>query len=84
MALSIAKPSRLRTRRTACPHCGPSNDSMHLKDVVELALGVLAGTALVLILIPLAIIAWKACIDFRSDGASHSILYHPLEDWTRY
>ena len=35
-------------------------------------------------LVPLGIMAWKACTDFLSDRESHSILYHPLEDWTPY
>jgi len=37
-----------------------------------------------LMLVPLAVIAWKSCADFFSDKVSHSIFYHPLEDWTRY
>jgi hypothetical protein len=47
-------------------------------------LSVLAGLVLALMLVPLAVIAWKACSDFLSDKVPHSIFYHPLEDWTRY
>jgi hypothetical protein len=44
----------------------------------------LAAIALVLMLVPLGIMAWKACTDFLSNNESHSILYRPLEDWTPY
>ena len=40
--------------------------------------------ALALMLVPLEIMAWKSYRDFLTDRDSHSILYHPLEDWTRY
>jgi hypothetical protein len=51
---------------------------------VETGLSVLAGLVLALMLVPLAVIAWKSCSDFLSDKVSHSIFYHPLEDWTQY
>ena len=51
--------------------------------VVETGLSVLAGLVLALMLVPLAVIAWKSCSDFLSDKVSHSIFYHPLEDWTQ-
>ena len=52
-------------------------------SAIENGLSVFAGLVLVLMLVPLAFIAWKSCSDFLSDKVSHSILYHPLEDWTR-
>jgi hypothetical protein len=52
--------------------------------IVETGLSVLAGLILALMLVPLVVIAWKSCSDFLSDKVSHSIFYHPLEDWTRY
>jgi len=52
--------------------------------LIETGLGILAAIALTLMLVPLGIMAWKSCQDFLSDRDSHSILYHPLEDWTRY
>jgi hypothetical protein len=83
MALSMLEPSRTRAQHSVCSHCGRSIDSLR-PTRVETGLSVLAGLVLALILVPLAIIAWKSCSDFLSDRASYSIFYHPLEDWTRY
>ena len=83
MALSALERSRTRAQRSVCSHCGHSIDSL-CPTRVETGLSVLAGLVLVLMLVPLAVIAWKSCSDFLSDRASHSIFYHPLEDWTRY
>jgi hypothetical protein len=83
MALSTLEPSRTRAHHSVCPHCGRSVDS-HRPTRVETGLSVLAGLVLALMLVPLAVIAWKSCADFLSDKVSHSIFYHPLEDWTRY
>jgi hypothetical protein len=52
--------------------------------MLETGLSVLAGLALALMLVPMAVIAWKSCSDFLSDKPSHSIFHRPLEDWTRY
>jgi hypothetical protein len=82
MALSVLESSKTRVQKSACPHCGRSID-VPRPAVVETVLGVLAVLALALMLIPLAVIAWKSCSDFLSDKLSHSIIYHPLEDWTR-
>jgi hypothetical protein len=82
MTLSTLEPSRTRAHDSVCPHCGRSVDSLR-PTRVETGLTVLAGLVLALMLVPLAVIAWKSCFDFLSDGASHSIFYHPLEDWTR-
>lgn len=75
--------SRTRDRQSLCPHCGRSVNSEH-PAIVETGLSILAGLVLTLMLVPLAVIAWKSFSDFLSDKASHSIFYHPLEDWTRY
>lgn len=83
MALSTLESSRTRAQRPVCPQCGRSVHSPR-SAIVETALSVLAGLVLALILVPLAVIAWKSCSDFLSDKVSHSIFYHPLEDWTRY
>lgn len=83
MALSTLESSRTRAQRSVCLHCGRSIHSPR-SAVVETGLSVLAGLVLALILVPLAVIVWKSCSDFLSDRVSHSIFYHPLEDWTRY
>jgi len=83
MILSTLESSRLRCQRSVCPHCGRSVDPSR-PAIVETGLIVLAGLVLALMLAPLAIIAWKSCSDFLSDRVSHSIFFHPLEDWTRY
>jgi len=83
IALSTLESSRTRSEHSVCPHCGRSIDSLR-PTRVETGWTVLAGLALALMLVPLAVIAWKSCSDFLYDKASHSIFYHPLEDWTRY
>ena len=84
MALSTLEPSKTPAPNPVCPHCGRSVDKPRRSTIVEIGLSVLAGLALALMLVPLTVIAWKACSDFLSGRVSHSILYHPLEDWTRY
>jgi hypothetical protein len=84
MVLSILEPSEKRSQQPVCPHCGRSADLACRSSIVANALRVLAGLVLALMLVPLAIIAWKACSDFLSDRTSHSVFYHPLEDWTQY
>jgi len=71
------------TQHSVCPHCGRQVDPARLQSIIETILGILAGLSLLLMLVPLGIIAWKSCADFLSDEGSHSILYHPLEDWTQ-
>lgn len=83
MALSTLESSRTRSQRSVCPQCGRSVHSPR-SAMVETGLSVLAGLVLALVLVPLAVIAWKSCSDFLSDRVSHSIFYHPLEDWSRY
>lgn len=83
MALSILELSKTRVQHPVCSHCGRSVDSPR-PAIVETGLSALAVLVLALMLVPLAVIAWKSCSDFLSDKVSHSIFYHPLEDWTRY
>ena len=83
MAPSTLESSRTQAQHSVCSHCGRSIDSLS-PNRVETGLSVLAGIVLALMLVPLAVIAWKSCSDFLSDRASHSIFYHPLEDWIRY
>jgi hypothetical protein len=83
MTLSTLEFSRTRGPHSVCPHCGRSVDSPR-RAIVETGLSVLAGLVLALMLVPLAVIAWKSCSDFLTDRVSHSIFFHPLEDWTRY
>lgn len=83
MAVSTLESSRTRAQRSVCPQCGRSVHSPR-SAIVDTGLSILAGLVLALMLTPLVVIAWKSCSDFLSDKASHSIFYHPLEDWTRY
>jgi hypothetical protein len=83
MALSTLESSRTRAQRSACPQCGRSAYSPP-PAIFETGLSALAGLVLALMLVPFAVIAWKSCSDFLSDRVSHSILYHPLENWTEY
>ena len=84
MTLSTLESPTRRPQHSVCPHCGGHLDPAPPSSIVENALGVLAGLALVLMLVPLGMIAWKSCADFLSDRSSHSILYHPLEDWAQH
>jgi hypothetical protein len=82
MAISTLELSRVR--QSVCPHCGHHVESPPRTSWIETGLGILASIALVLMLVPLGIMAWKSCTDFLTDRESPSILYHPLEDWTPY
>lgn len=82
MAISTLELTRMR--RSVCSHCRHHLASPHRTSWIETGLGILAIVALALMLVPLGIMAWKSCRDFLSDRDSHSILYQPLEDWTRY
>ena len=86
MALSALESTSTRTRvsRPVCPHCGHCVDLSPRRSFIDPALKVLAGLVLAILLVPLAVIVWKSCADFLSNRVSHSILYHPLEDWTHY
>jgi hypothetical protein len=76
--------ARHRRSPSTCPHCGRSLNRGGLTQILETVLGSLAGLAMVLILIPLAMTAWKSCADVFSDGDSRSVIFYPLEDWTHY
>ena len=82
MALSVLESSKTRDQESVCPHCGRSLESSR-PAVAETVLSVLAGLALALMLVPVAVIVWKSFSDFLSEKLSHSIIYHPLEDWTQ-
>ena len=71
-------------QRPTCPRCGHPMEPRPRNTWIETGSGILAAVALLLLLIPLGIMAWKSCRDILCDLESHSILYHPLEDWTRY
>jgi hypothetical protein len=78
--------SKSASDRAKCQHCGrsrtPASESGR-RFVRETGISVLAGMALVPVLVPLALLAWKLCAAVLSREL-HSILYHPLEDWTQY
>jgi hypothetical protein len=73
-----------RLRKSVCPHCGHPVHTKPRNRWIETGLGILAIIVLALILVPIGIMAWKLCTDFLFDSASQSILFQPLEDWTRY
>lgn len=82
MAISTLELTRMR--QSVCPHCGHRVDCRPRTSWIETGLGILAIVALTLMLLPLGIMAWKACTNFLSDREPLSILFHPLEDWTNY
>ena len=84
MTLSTLEHLRVPAQRSVCPHCGRSVELSFSPSIIETGLRILAGLALTMILVPLGVFAWKSCSDFLSDRVSHSILYHPLEEWTPY
>ena len=87
MTISTREPHRAQVQHLSCPHCGLPVDTPctpHRRFILETAVRLLAGAALVLMLVPLGIVAWKSCANFLSDRESHSVLFQPLEDWTRY
>lgn len=71
-------------RQSVCPHCGHAVERAERSSWIRTGLGVLALVAMALMLLPLGIMTWKACANLLSDIESRSILFHPLEDWTRY
>lgn len=73
-----------RDRQSVCPHCGRPTDRAQRYPWIETGLGILALAAFACVLLPLGIVAWKACANLMSDRESHSVLFQPLEDWTRY
>ena len=81
MTISTLEATPVRQR--ICPHCGHPVDTESRTSWIETGLGILAGAVLAMMLVPLGVLAWKSCTDFLSNSESHSILFHPLEDWTR-
>jgi hypothetical protein len=73
-----------RVRPSVCPHCGRTDGWAQRHPWIETGLGILALAAMALLLVPLGILTWKACSNLLSESESHSILFHPLEDWSRY
>lgn len=86
MALSALESTSTRTRGSCpvCPHCGRYVNLRPRRSFIQPVLTILGGLVLAIMLAPPAVIVWKLCADFLSDRASHSIFYHPLEDWTQY
>ena len=84
MKMALSTLEFMRVRQSACPHCGHPLNTEHRTPWIETGLGILATVMLALMLVPLGIIAWKSCTDVLSERDSHSILFQPLEDWTRY
>jgi hypothetical protein len=84
MTMTLSTLELTRARRSVCPHCGRSIDTKSRISWIETGLGILACIVLALILVPLGIMGWKSFTDFLTERASHSILFQPLEDWTRY
>jgi hypothetical protein len=84
MTLLTLESTRHRRSTSTCPHCGRSINRSGLTQILESVLGSFAGLAMVLILIPLAMTAWKSCADIFSNDDSRSVFFHPLEDWTRH
>ena len=82
MAISTFEFTRMQ--QSVCPRCGHQVESRPRIAWIETGLGILAIIALALMLVPLGIMAWKSCRHFLTDRESNSILYSPLEDWTRY
>ena len=81
MTIATLKPFK---GKFVCPRCGHHIGSTRRYDWIVIGLGILATAALLLMLVPLGITAWNACIDFLSKKDSHSIFYQPLEDWTPF
>ena len=84
MTLLTLDSARHRKSPSTCQHCGRSVKRAGLTEILETVLGSLAAVAMLLILLPLAMNAWKSCVDIFSNDDSHSVVSHPLEDWTHY
>ena len=71
-------------QQSVCPQCGRDMEPPQRHAWIETGLRVLALIAITMMLVPLGMITWRACANLLSDRDSHSILFHPLEDWTHY
>ena len=84
LRLSDLKARMTRDQAIQCPHCRHSGGRSDHAIIIENRLRILAGIVFVAVLVPLAVIAWKFFSDSLSDCVSHSIITHPLGDWTHY
>ena len=82
--MAISTLELTRVRQSVCPYCGRPVERAQRHPWIETGLGILALAAIALMLVPLGIMTWKACTILLSESESHSILFHTLEDWTRY
>ena len=76
--------ANFRTQPTVCSHCGRPIDRPRHQGFVEYGFRILVGLALTSLVVPLTVFVWKSCSYLVSDRLSHSIIIHPLEDWTRF
>ena len=87
MTYSTLDAPGFQEQHSVCPHCGGPLDitnTSRVRFILETGMAIVAGLALALMLVPLGIVAWESCTDFLSGRVSHSIVFQPLEDWTRY
>ena len=82
--MTISTPELTGVGQSVCPHCCCPVEPAPRHPWIETGLGILALAVLALMLAPLGIMIWKACTNLISESESHSILFHPLEDWIRY
>lgn len=76
--------ANVRSRRIVCTQCGRPIEGSRYPDRIEFGLRILVVVVLTLLAAPLAVLAWKFCSDLASDHLSHSIVSHPLEDWSQF
>jgi hypothetical protein len=73
-----------RDRQFVCSHCVRPTHRANRYRRIEMGLAILALAAMASILLPLGFVTWKACTNLLTSSEWHSILFQPLEDWTRY
>lgn len=73
-----------RAQRTVCSQCRCPVERLRHPGLVEFGLRILVAVVLSVMVTPLAVLAWRFCSDVVSDHFSHTIINHPLEDWTQY
>jgi hypothetical protein len=82
--MTISMLEVVEVQQSVCPHCGRAMEPPQRHVWIETGLRILALIAITMMLVPLGMITWRACANLLSDRDSHSILFHPLEDWTHY
>lgn len=82
--MTVSMPEFRRVQQSVCPHCGRPVEQAQPPSWIRTGLGVFVLAGMALMLLPLGIMTWKVCSNLLSENDSHSILFHPLEDWTRY